>query len=90
MFRTLTVRGEIGTIRWAYHDAAVLRRWRITKDKDGRWTLAAGLDRADRFQLGQTPLRFVAPRPGGFWCWPVQSVTVGSEQITARLGPPEQ
>ena len=90
MIDSLTLRGTAATIRWAYHDAAVLRNWSVTRKKQGGWSLAANIDRADRFKLNQKPLRFVAPRKGGFWCWPVTSVTVGRDSLTATLGPPEQ
>jgi hypothetical protein len=88
VFRNLTLRGTAGTLAWYYHRAAVLPQWRLTK-ADGKWTLWAAIDRADRFQLQQRPLYFTAPRAGGLFCWPVQTLTVGKDSLTATLGPPE-
>ena len=56
------------------------------------YTLTATLGpHVDRFQLRQRPLLFTAPRTGGlgFWCWPVQTLTVGERTLLASLGPPE-
>jgi hypothetical protein len=89
MFQTLTLTGRMGSISWAYHPAAVLVAWRVHKSLANDWTLTASIDRADRFKLGQRPLYFTAPRRGGFFTWPVQTVTVGRETLTATLGPPE-
>jgi len=64
-------------ILWAYHDAADLKSWSITRsDKPTRngwaWTLSATIEKAETFYLTQTPLRFVAPRrKAGFWNWPI-------------------
>jgi hypothetical protein len=88
LFRSVTLRGASASIVWGYHTAAHLRGWMVTK-ADGRWALTAGVDRADPFQLQQRPLLFTAPRQGGRWCWPVQTVTLGAERLSATLGPPE-
>ena len=91
MFTSLTLTGGAAQLLWGYRTAAHVGAWRIKKsDVDGRWTLTATLTRIDAFQLRQTPLLFTAPRPGGFWCWPVTSLQVGTSQLVATLGPPEQ
>jgi hypothetical protein len=90
LFRTLTLRGDAAArVTWGYYTAATLRRWTVSKSERGEWTLTAAIDHADPFRLRQAPLMFTAPRPGGFFCWPVRAVTVGRESLTARLGPPE-
>jgi hypothetical protein len=91
MLRSLTLRGRGASVVWKYHTAAVVRTWTVVKSEEGAWTLSAGVDRADRFQLQQRPLQFVAPRSGGigFFCWPIRTVTLGREQLQATLGPPE-
>lgn len=85
----ITLRGLEGVVRFGYHTAATLSAWRITGSR-ARWTLSATLLRADRFQLRQRPLEFSAPRIGGYWCWPLESVTVGEHDLRATLGPPTQ
>jgi hypothetical protein len=77
-------------VTWGYQTAAVVRAWTVHKSLDGGWTLHAGIDRADPLRLKQAPLRFVAPRAGGFFTWPVKSITVGREFMTATLDAPER
>jgi hypothetical protein len=92
VFRKVTLRGQAGAITWGYHTAAALRAWIVTKDDKGAWRLEAGVDRADRLQLRQAPLLFTAPRIGriGRACWPIRTVTLEAERLTAELGPPER
>jgi hypothetical protein len=89
MFRQLTVRGTTASLLWGYRSAATLRSWTIQRT-DGQWTLTGTIERVDRFMARQTPLLFTAPRPHGFWAWGVESVQVGTNQLVAKLGPPEQ
>lgn len=92
MFDTLRLHGGAASILWGYRPAATLRSWSIAK-VNGQWTLTATLERPDAFMLRQTPLLFTAPREGahdGFWAWGVEAITVGTHNLTARLGPPEQ
>lgn len=100
MFRTITLRGTSATLAWGYRTAAALSAWTISKTLDEvkgthTWTLAAALGpQCDRFQVRQAHARrellFTTPRKGGFWVWPVHTVTVGERRLTATLGPPEQ
>lgn len=89
MFRALTISGGAASILYGYRQAATLTSWRITK-RDGRWTLTATVARVDRFMARQKPLLFTAPRAKGFWAWGVTSMDVGTNQLVATLGPPEQ
>ena len=90
MFRHLRLSGTTGAILWGYRQAATLRTWTIRKDAQDRWTLSATCVRAEPFQLRQRPLLFSAPRAGGFWAWGIESIDVGTNQLVAKLGPPEQ
>jgi hypothetical protein len=92
----VALRGAEATIVWGYHTAAVCSAWTVERSAAPRsgagpptWTLRATLARADPFKLRQAPLKFTAPRRGGFFCWPILSVTVGAASLTAHLGPPE-
>jgi hypothetical protein len=89
LFRNLTLRGSAGSISWGYRTAAHLGGWTLYRNEKREWTLVATFDRADRFALGRSPLRFNAPRPGGYFTFPVLAVQVGAAQLTARLGQPE-
>jgi hypothetical protein len=91
LFRRLTVRDDARAARiaWGYYTAAALRSWAISKTEGGQWSLSAGIDRCDPFKLQQTPLLLTVPRPGGYFCFPIQSIALGRDRLTAKLGPPE-
>jgi len=85
----LRLHGTAASLLWGYRTAVTLRAWSIKKD-EGRWTLLATVERVDAFQARQRPLLFAAPRAGGYWCWPVESLQLGDRRLIATLGPPEQ
>ena len=92
MFDEVTLTGAEATIVWGYRTAAVCAAWTVTKTgRAGGWLLSAVVTRADPFQLRQQvpPLKFTAPRKGGFFCWPVLTVTLDGARLAATLGPPE-
>jgi hypothetical protein len=101
LFKNVKIGGPSATITWGYATPAVLRQWTVRKIVDDRtktatWTLEAWIGHhVDRFALGrgvrdrQLPLLFTAPRKGGRWCWPIQTLQVGDVRVTATLGPPE-
>lgn len=89
MFERLTLHGGPGALVLGYKDAVVLRTWRIAKH-EGQWTLTGTVGRVDPFLSRQRPLLFSAPRPGGFWAWPITDLELGVQQLTAKLGPPER
>jgi hypothetical protein len=89
MFEHVRLHGGAASLLWGYRTAVVLRKWTIKKH-EGKWTLIAAIERVDPFQSRQRPLVFTAPRAGGFWCWPIESLQLGTNQLSATLGPPEQ
>lgn len=90
MFTSLTLHGLAASILWGYRPAVELTSWQIAK-REGQWTLTGVTARVDPFQARQKPLLFAAPRPQGFWAWPIDGVLQISEgRIMAKLGPPEQ
>jgi hypothetical protein len=84
----ITLTGLEATVVWGYHTAAVCRSWTIRRTPKGHWTLSAVIARADAFQLRQRDLKFTAARKGGYFCWPVVSVTLAPTTLSAVLGPP--
>ena len=92
MFDALTITGGAGSVLWGYRVAVELSRWRIRRVKadGGAWILSATITRIDKFQARQAPLLFTAPRPGGFWAWPVDAIEIGETSLLAYLGPPER
>ena len=92
MFTTLTITGGAGSVLWGYRVAVELTSWRITrvKDEGGRWILRGTVARVDKFQARQAPLLFTAPRPQGFWAWPIDAIEIGETSLRAELGPPER
>jgi hypothetical protein len=89
--RGCVIRGVVGTIKWAYYNAAAINGYRVTQTPDGQWHLRAtvvpGL--SDSFKLSQRPLRFVAPTEKGEWTWPIRELTIEHGTLRASLGPPE-
>ena len=92
MFDKFTITGVTGSLLWGSRVAVDVTRWRIvrTKDTGGEWILSATIARIDKFQSRQAPLLFTAPRPGGFWAWPVDAIEIGETSLLAYLGPPER
>jgi hypothetical protein len=92
VFESLTVHGGAGAVMHGYYEAVVVTSWRITrvKDEGGRWILRATIARIDKAQARRAPLLFTAPRPGGFWAWPVKTLALGETSLRAELGPPER
>lgn len=82
------LRGSRAEILWGYRTAATISSWSISRKKDV-WTLTAKAEHVDEYQARQRPLMFTAPRPGGFWSWPIESLHVGPSQLVAELGQPE-
>lgn len=93
MFDSLRLHGATATLVWGYRTAAELRSWSIVKGHE-HWTLTATIAKADRFQCQQAitykELLFEAPRPQGRWCWAIETIDVGPNEIRATLGPPLQ
>lgn len=83
----LTLHGGEGFVAWGYKTAAVCRSWTVARSF-GYWTLKADLTRADAFQLRQPQLEFRTPRKGGYLCWPVTTVSLVQNHLSATLGPP--
>ena len=87
MFREIALHGGAASIVWGYRPAVELRAWRIAK-VEGVWKLTGAIARVDKFQARQAPLLFTAPRPGGFWAWPIVTIAIGETSLRATLGPP--
>jgi|SRR5580765_1148769 len=99
MLQNVRLRGDVGSITYGYHEAAVLRSWTIIRREpdhyhDGSWLLSATFTRVNKFMLRQRPLLFSAKRDGlkGLWCWPLDSasIQIGDTRMIATLGPPER
>jgi len=80
------IAGPSGVLRWGYSDVASVGAWTLVTDQTGG-DLSAAIRSTDDFGLDQTPLVFVVPRPTGLpWIWPVVSITVAGDALTARVG----
>jgi len=84
----LTIRGEVGEVRWAYHLVGTLTEWTVTNDAGAR-TLTGTMQTSDTFRLTQQPLVFQASHPHGVWRWPIHSLQMTGTTLTASLGPQE-
>ena len=76
----VTMRGQAGELRWSYHRAAEVRQWELFGS-----TLTATLVTSDAYRLAQSPLTFVVPRANGAWSWPLESLQVDGQSITATV-----
>lgn len=83
----LSLHGGEGYVAWGYRTAALCTSWTVQRSF-GYWTMRARVARVDAFQLQQQPLEFRTPRKGGFLCWPVMTVSLVNQQLSATLGPP--
>ena len=84
----LTMTGAVGTVMWAYHEAASVSSWSFTPDPEGGGRLTATVIQMDAFLVAQQPLTFMVPRPTGApWRWPIQSLQITGSSLSARLGP---
>ncbi|HEY6360536.1 MAG TPA: hypothetical protein VIX63_05500 [Vicinamibacterales bacterium] len=82
------IRGVRGVVRWgAYGTAAEVAAYTITPLAAGGLELVATFMSADRFQLTQRPLAFIAPVAGGAWRWPIETITGTETTLRATLGP---
>jgi len=92
VFDSLTIHGAAGAVMHGYYEAVVVTSWRITrvKTEGGHWVLRATIARIDKAQARRAPLLFTAPRPGGFWAWPIDAIDIGETSLRAHLGPPER
>jgi len=76
-----------GRVKLAYQTAAELTGYVITIDPARRLTLSGTIVASNPFLLTQTPLVFVVGTKVGACRWPVQTVTVRDDRLTAALGP---
>jgi len=89
MFRTVTVTGVEGMLRWGYHPAGTLGAWTVARDGTS-WTLTAAVVTKNAFRVSQRPLAFEVRHATGVWRWPIQSLQIAGASLTAVLGPPEK
>lgn len=81
-------RGQAGEVKWAYHNAAALSAWELHADPTGG-RLTATIVSQHAFRMTQPSLTFVVPRPNGQWRWPITSLQIAGDSLTATLGPQE-
>jgi hypothetical protein len=87
-FHKLTVTGKVGSLLLGTETAARLGPWTIAAGAGDSWRLSAPVTWRSAFLVRQRGLGFTAPKPGGFWCWPVRSLTFTTDRVVADLGPP--
>jgi hypothetical protein len=91
LFHDVTLRGRAASLAWGWHTAARVTAWSLTRAKKSpTWVLSARAVELDPFKCRQPDLLFAVPRKGGYWVFPVQSLTVQGTSITGTLGHPQQ
>ncbi len=81
-------RGEAAELRWGYHPAATLKDWILTPSATSL-TVTARIVSSDAYRVSQRPIVFAVPRQAVTWRWPVLSLQIVGETMTASLGPQE-
>jgi len=87
--QNVTLTGAEASLRWSYHQAAVLRDWSVSRDEFGTLKLSAAIVKADTWKLSQQPLVFVVTTPTGSCRWPVIELQNADGTLYASLGPKE-
>jgi hypothetical protein len=88
MNNRMVLRGTGGAVKWAYHTAASLDTWTMTAEPSGT-TITAKVVTHDTFAASQRPLVLVIPRSTCQWKWPVDSLQIDGNTLTAVLGQQE-
>ena len=88
VFDSLTITGGAGAVLWGSprrrRTHGVADRAHESRRRD--WMLTATITRIDKFQARQAPLLFTAPRPQGFWAWPIEAIDDRGDESTGTLG----
>lgn len=82
---TMTMTGMSASVKWGRRDAVIVGAWSMTGHPEGGGTLTASVVSSDAFRVTQAPLTFV--HPNGTWAWPVLSLQITGNTLTALLGP---
>ena len=82
-------RGEAAELRWGYHPAAVVKDWTMTPQDASSVSVTAHVVSSDAYRVSQRPIVFTVPRPTSVWRYPVLSLQIVGQTLTAVLGPPE-
>lgn len=85
---TFVFRGASAELRWGYHVAATLQDWTLTPGASSL-TVTARVVSSDAFRVAQHPVVFTVPRQNTIWSWPVLSLQIAGQTLSASLGPQE-
>lgn len=81
----LTLTGHDDAIVWGYHTAASVVSWSLSATGT-TGTLTAKVSKADSFKLTQQDLKFrVRRQTGTSWEWPIDSLHIADQTITATV-----
>ncbi len=83
-------RGEAAELRWGYHPAATLKDWTLTPHNSSSFEVTARVVSSDAYRVSQHPIVFTVPRQACVWKWPVVSLQIVGETLTASLGPQQE
>lgn len=72
--------GLTAEIRWVYQTAATVGPWQLE-----RGLFTGQIVSGDRFRLTQKPLTLLIPKRGRPWEWPITSITVTGDTLTATV-----
>ena len=78
--------GATGEIRWSYLTAATFGPWQAEFNRLGG-TVTATIGRIDAYRVSQAPLSLVLPFGRKHGRWPIHSLQIAGESLTAVVGP---
>ena len=81
--------GAVGQVKFAYLTAAVVGGYVLTCDRQTRqWSLVGTVLTSNAVTLRERPLEYVVATKRRAWKWPIESLTITGQTLTARLGAP--
>lgn len=87
---SITIKGVEGSVYWHYQPAGSFRGWSVTRTSPADYgTLTATVVNVDTYRVSQRPLVFVVQHEHGSWRWPIETLQIEGDTLTARLGPKE-
>jgi len=83
---SVTVQGVDGKLYWGYHLVGTVRSWTATRSASGVLALTATLNQFDT-TVSQRPIVFVVQHQHGAWRWPLESLQIAGETLSASIRP---
>jgi hypothetical protein len=82
----IAMRGVEARIYWSYLLVGTVGAWSVTRSSpDDPGIVTAEVRQLDSYRVSQRPLEFVVTHKHGAWRWPIETLQVHGEGLTATL-----